>query len=532
MRKGLSRRDLLKLGGLSLASTVVPAATTKAAANTPAPDIAAEVGSADPSPGPAESRSGKKKPAKTHAPLQVGASQADITPSLPVDRGGSFKSMRADRVLTPLTAQSIAIRQGNEAFIWTSVDVGNVGSDRAVPFRERVAAATGLSPHQIHLSATHCHGAPTGPMEFSLHGKEEGEQEKSRIYTVMMEKAADSAIRAFNAMRPANMGYGQGNAPRACFNRRFIMSNGRSEMQGRSATPGVYRTRIEGPVDDQLQAVWFTDAQSGQYIAVMVNFATHPNQTSTLPAICADFPGEMRSTITQALGKDFPILFLQGACGNIQHVDLESSPRWGRGLDGLKTVGRYLASEVLKILHASWPQPSQTIELATTHTQVELTFREFPPQEVDRVMSVIRQAAELDDPWTLLNQQFPTLADKANAKAIGLIDTLRRKHGLAETLPLSGIRLGDVHFVLTPAHQFVEYQLALKAAFPGQKVMVVDFTDGGVNYVPTEVAIALGGYEPQHRRYTSDAGQRILTKSIEIVEQLQAGGPGRRSRAV
>ncbi len=459
------------------------------------------------------------------ASLLVGASQVDITPPLPVGRGGSFKSLQADRVLTPLTAQSIAIRQGDEVFIWTSIDQGSLSERRVVKFRQIVSQATGLAEGQIHMSATHCHGAPSGRGEFSLDPRRGDDQQMERTYDHITETSARGAIEAFNTMRPANMGYGQGSAPRACFNRRFIMSNGRSEMGGRSATPGVYRVRVEGPVDDQLQAVWFTDAQSGQYIAAMVNFATHPNQTYGLPALCADFPGEMRQALAGALGHDLPILFLQGACGNVHHVDLENDPQWGRGLEGLKVIGRYLAGEVLKMLHASRPQPGETIALATTHAQVELPFREFPPQEVEHVLSVIKQSVELEDPWVLLNQQFPKLADKAHAKIAGLVDMLRRQHGPTQTITLSGIRLGDVHFVLTPAHQFVEYQLALKAAFPGQKVMLVDQTNGGVNYVPTEVAIALGGYETEHRRYTPDAGQRILEKSIEVVKQLQAATP-------
>lgn len=455
--------------------------------------------------------------------LMAGSGRIDITPPLPVERGGSFRLMEVTKVYTPLMAHSIAVSQGDEAFIWTSVDLGSLGRGRSDRFRERVIEATGLAEHQVHISTTHCHGAPTGPGDFQIYANDERQEKAWRVYQDMMEKAAASAIEAWNNRRPVKVGHGVGNIERACFNRRWIMSTGRSAMHGKSEN-GETRIQIEGPVDDTLQVVWFIDEQTGGYVAALVNAATHPNQSYGLEGLHADFPGEMRQCIWGALQENFPILFLQGACGDVQPVDLKDDPTWGKKLEGIRTIGRHIAGEVIKVMHASRPVSGQTLALHTDHVHVSLDFREFPPEDIRQIMQLFEQSRQASDPKAFLDPHLDTLTKKAHAKAVALIEQLKAEHGSSQTIRLSGICIGDLYFVLTPAHQFVQFQMDLKQALPGRKVMLVDLTDDVVNYVPTRLAIALGGYETEHRRYMPDAGERIVAAGIELVNRLHAIG--------
>ncbi len=454
----------------------------------------------------------------TNQVLLVGAAQVEITPPLPVARGGSFlESSDISDVFSPLTAQAVAWEKDGDSAIWTVCDVGNI-QDVLVPrFRKRVAEQTGVAPERIHLSATHSHGAPSGPV-FSIYRGEAMCRQVLQTYETMIDKAAEAAVVAYRKRRPARMGYGRGHAPRAAYNRRFIMSNGRVCMHG-NAGPGIQRLQCEGPVDDQVQVVWFESCDAGATIAIMVNFASHPSQMYGMPKLGADYPGVMREVVGRALGCDVPILFLQGACGNVQPVDLENDPTWGRGERGIRNTGGLLAGEIIKIMHSAWTVETDTMPFRQAHTRLALPYRTFPEEEAARTLQLIREGQATADCKAYLDPYFASLEQKARAKAIALIDHLRRRHR-ADTLELSAIRLGEMVFVMTPAHQFVEFQIALKSAFPEYKVMLTDFTDGACNYVPTPLAIALGGYETEHRRYQPDAGDRIRQASMGLIREL------------
>lgn len=455
------------------------------------------------------------------APLLVGAASRDITPDLPAPRGGGgvggLAAVYTSEIHSPLTAQSVAWGNEDEVIIWTSCDLGGVENEFAAEFRGNVSKATGLPEHRINISATHSHGGPSGP-KFSLYHTESLENESRAVFRTMFDKAAQSAVAAFSNRQPAKMGYGSGRVQRACFNRRFIMSNGRVRMHGKTS-PGVERLQAEGPVDDEVQVVWFEHRETGEPIAILVNMASHPNQMYGNKALGSEYPGVMRETVSRALGRDIPIVFLQGACGNIQTVDIEGNAKWGGGVEGIHTVGTMLGGEVIKLLHSSKARDTTGMLLACASGSVELAYRDFPAEEVEHVLRVVREGKQSGDLKAHLDNHFPDLEQKARAKQVVLIDSLKQKSD-ADVLEIGGIRLGDIVFITTPAHHFVEYQIALKKAFPGKRVLLADLTNGSANYIATRLGIALGGYETEHQRYEPAAGEKILAASKALAGRL------------
>lgn len=107
---------------------------------------------------------------------------------------------------------------------------------------------------------------------------------------------------------------------------------------------------------------------------------------------------------------------------------------------------------------------------------------------------------------------------------VAQLDFLKKQNAV-ETLELVGIRVGDVVFVTTPAHRFVEFQIALKQAFPEKPVILVDLTNGFVNYIPTRQAIDRGGYATERRRFGPDAGEKTLAANVALVNELLALEP-------
>lgn len=446
-------------------------------------------------------------------PLLVGAAQVDITPDLPVEKGGPFRSLKATGILSPLTAQAVAWQKGSESVIWVSCDLGNIIEEPLARFRQRVAEQTGVPPERIHVSATHTHGSPTCP-SFSIIRNESQEREVRETYDTIMEKAAAAAVEAHRNRKPARLGYGRGRAERTCFNRRFIMPDGTARMYG-----GPNQVRVEGPVDHEVQVVWFEHSGSGSPIAVLVNLAVHPSQMYGSQRLGSEYPGVMRETVCAALGRTVPILFLQGACGNVCTRDCEKDLSWGRGTEGIRTIGKLLAGEVIRLLHGSRATATEGVVFAQTRTLLDLPYRSFPEHQAAPIRQIIRAAYESPDPVALLEKHFPSTEQKARANMIAQLDFLKEQRP-TETLELVGIRLGDIVFVTTPAHQFVEFQIDLKKAFLGKPVVLVDLTNGFVNYVPTRQAIERGGYTTERRRFGPEAGEMILAASVALVDKL------------
>ena len=122
--------------------------------------------------------------------------------------------------------------------------------------------------------------------------------------------------------------------------------------------------------------------------------------------------------------------------------------RWTRRVP-LAVRAMVLAGEVIKLLHRSRPAPTEGVPLARTRTLLELPYRSFPERDVVHAMTVIRAARESSDPVAYFEEQFGSLAERAQASMIAqLDDRLRSSSGFAFPPRRDGAR---PQFGLAPA---------------------------------------------------------------------------------
>lgn len=444
--------------------------------------------------------------------LRIGTAQADITPAYPFQMGFTFVKIQCRKQLDPLMASCVVADDGGTRVAMVSCDLDSISRDLVLAIRERVTAATGTQAENIHVMTTHNHAAPTifPKRDMPFAGEDEIPGiEKTRAGLV--EDIAACVIAAHKNPVPARMGYGRGRFDGGAFNRRFIMHNGRSRMHGGG---NLERLQPEGPVDPEVQAVWFEDAE-GRALAVMVNYASHATNLYGGDAVSADFPGVMRGVLQSVLGTHMPVLYLQGCCGNVMCDDL-SNPNRPKKIENALRIGRSLAGEVLRIMGDHQVGTAEA-GVSTARRLLEIPYRDSPPMPFDA-------AREQWDHYQHHWDDFRRL-DIEERAAIG--STLRlagyRREGAAEAVELSAVALGDVCLVTNPAELFVEYQLEIKQRFPTRKVILTEQTDGRIGYVPTRLACALGGYEAIQTRFNPDAGERIRDASCELIENLNAG---------
>jgi len=441
--------------------------------------------------------------------FNIGCAQMDITPPLPMLMGGAFLKYETDELHDPIMASCIVADDGLTRVAYASCDLGSVSRDMVQSIRDRVSRETGTPRENLFVMATHNHAGPT------VQGQRDrpfADDDKSALIDQTRATLADDIaacmIRAHENRMPARMGYGRGRFESGAFNRRFIMSNGCSRMHGGG---GFERLRSEGPVDRDAQAVWFEDP-AGRPLAVMVSYAAHPTNFYGTKTITADFPGFMRQTLQSVLGDDVPVLYLQGACGNIMCQDIDT-PNAPRGLVNALRTGRGLAGETLRLMSENLPRRDD-VHVSACHRMLNIPYRENPPLPF----------AEAEEKWAYYQtrwQEFLRLDIEERGAIHGALRLAGyRKDSATEEAEIAAFSLGDVFFVTNPAELFVEYQLDVKERFKGRNVIMTEQTNGRISYVPTPLAHALGGYETIISRFGPGAGEMIRDTSCELIDSL------------
>ncbi len=441
--------------------------------------------------------------------LNFGTAQADITPSLPMIMGGSFRKFESREVLDPIMANCIVTDDGEERIAYVSCDLGSVSRDMVLSIRRQVKNATGTPEENVFVMASHNHSGPT------VQAKRDnpfGDDEKTPEIELTRSKLADDiaacVIKAHEQLVPALMGHGRGRFETGAFNRRFIMSNGRSRMHGGK---NLERLKSEGPIDSEVQAVWFEDGDR-KPLAVMVSYSAHPTNFYGQPVVSSDFPGFMRKALHAVLGNKIPILYLQGACGNIMCQNA-ADPDSPRGLENARRTGRALAGETLKIMGDNRAD-SEEIGVSSCRRIINIPYRDVPPMPFN-------EAREKWDYYKNHWEEFLKLDIEDRGK---VHSTLRlegyMQEGVGEETELAAFALGDVLFATNPAELFIEYQLDIKNRFKDRKVIVTELTNGRISYVPTRLACALGGYETIITRFNPGTGELIRDINCELIDKL------------
>jgi len=439
----------------------------------------------------------------------VGTAQIDITPEFPFFLAGSAKKRVSKTKLDPLMASCVIVENKENTVAFIGCDLINIKEKVIEAIRDKVNKETGIIKSHIIISATHTHQGPkTGPnMPAPWIVPDQ------KMVDTLAEKIAGSAIAAYANKREARMGYDKGSVDKCSFNRRCIMSNGKSEYSMRDHNPE--KLMPEGPVDKEVQTVWFED-MNGKYIAVMVNFSCHPTVLFDSEFVSADFPGAMRKVVQGVIGGNVPVLYLQGACGNINNVDTEDDNTKCEGIEGLERFGRILGGEVLKLISRNNAMNADNINIDIKNKVLDIPLRNISDEEIESAGVKWEQYTdEIKNDFRQFKETYHTWSTLELGRQIKVNPGCRAE--------ISAVRLGDIFIVTNPVELFVEYQLELKSRFRDKKIIVTELTNGAAGYVPTKLAFALGGYEMRRAissKLDREAGKMIVENSIKLIEEL------------
>jgi len=428
--------------------------------------------------------------------LKCGASEIVITPELGVSIPGYFTGRPATGKKDDLYAHALVLNDEKTTIALISLDIIGMTEKMADAIRTRVNELTGIEKGNIMVAATHTHTGAS--VDFPLYYAEPD----FKVSGMVTMKAADAAKRAFDALVPAKIGFGSCEEYDVGFNRRFIMKDGSVRTN-----PGICNPDLKenaGPIDPEVGVIRI-DNEDGSPLAVAVNFACHLDCV-TGTEFCADYPGEMRRVLRTVLG-DIPVLFFNGCCGDINHIDFWGKHPYNRA-DHYKKMGRILAGDVIAVREKIYYTDSYELGAKS----VRITGKRRQPTEEDIAASKAYLAEHTDGQKT---------ADRAYAEAYV---ELSENPILEQEYEVQTLKIGDIGISALPSETFVQIGLAIKEGSPFKHNFTVELANGCIGYVSTRLAQEQkGGYETKLSKYTymgPDTAEQIVDNAVALLKQL------------
>lgn len=441
--------------------------------------------------------------------LRAGASDVIITPPVGgrLDGYGS-RTAPSVRVHDDLHARAVVVDDGQTTVAIVSCDLIGVDRRLVAAARSLVVAATGIPAAHVMVSATHTHGGPAGLRSDA----------DAALTETTARAIAGAVIAAHASLRPAVIKAGRGSVDSVSQNRR---------------DPA-------GPADSALQVVLFDapDPQDGA-IAAIVNFACHATvMFETNLEISADYPGYAAETVSGILGGDVPVLFLNGACGDV-------NPSWiEQRFDEARRVGSIVGAEAARRLQELRPlgavqrtwnirwneltenpvRSGKLIEprLRVASEQVDVAMRSLPPpEEYDRRMTELRTAldARLDVPArrNLTAELTRLQGERAVAARMG-------PGGARRLAPeIQAIAFGSDCAVLgLPGEFFAETGMAIRAEASLPNLLIACYSNHYLYYVVPHHAFDEGGYEPGVAVVDEHAEPAFRAAAARILREVTA----------
>ena len=444
--------------------------------------------------------------------LHVGLAAVDITPPPGLPLMGNFRDDYLARgVHDPLMAKAIVLEDpsGAKAAV-LALDVCMLDRHNVALIRDVIGRSAVVPPKNVLVHATHTHSAPA-PHDRFLFGLDYRPYRAAA--EAMLVKAASAVAKAEQNLAEAQLSIGHAREERLSFNRRLRRRDGTTQMNWEALAPGFDPDRVDaawGPIDPQLTCLVIERAEGP--VAAIVNFGLHPAILAGDNWLySADYPGQLAAALTRIQGEGFLTLFLNGCCGNVNHVDYRNLQQ-GRGYGMIERVGYMLAATAAEAIRTRQPLAADRVTVA--REAVALERMKIPPEEQKRCRRV------LDD------LQGQTLRGQVDGLPEAFFADLRLQMHAVQDEPdrveVMAIRVGDAAVVGLPGEVFCELGLDLKQRSPAGHTLVLGLANDGIGYLPTRESFPQGGYEVTvgSTVYEPGAGERLADAAVGQLQRL------------
>lgn len=457
------------------------------------------------------------------AVFKAGFAERDITPDIGMEEPGGYGKAYHRKFHDPCKVRAAVFDDGNQRVALVGIDILFITRHLTKEARAEIQKRCGIKAENILLGASHSHSS--GPIGMSEPGDFDNASplvrdlyfNKSTVsdpgYIQSLKKQIVEAVIAADAARvDAKAAVGYGHEEKVSFNRRLRMKNGLTFSHPGAGNPGVIG--YAGPIDPQVGVIGVWDLK-GNLLGVVVNFSCHA--TTSPGGISANWPGAMEQTLRGATGNAaLPVVFLQGACGDITQVDNLTKFQNPALEEWWQIVGGCVGAEAYKTLLLIRRGATNDIPIDVRGKAWNIKRRLPAPEKVKRALEMVQTPATQDNQteWTFTKETV-------------LVDAMAKARPEVE-LEVQAIQVGPAVFVSNPAEYFVQYGLDIKKASKFPFTFVVELANGCTGYVPTEEAFGPngGGYETRLTSYSNleiSAGRQFKEAGIELANQMTPG---------
>ncbi|WP_395750933.1 hypothetical protein [Prosthecobacter sp.] len=451
--------------------------------------------------------------------IKAGFAERDITPGIGMEQPGGYGKSYHRTFHDACKVRVALFDDGKKTAVTIGLDTLVVPRQVVLDARAQIEKATGIKGDAVLICASHSHSS--GPVGMVMPGEYDTASDLVKKLAYEESSCADpgyllrltheivaGVVAANQSKVPVQLGCGFGHEDKVAYNRRLRMKNGQTWSHPRPGNPDIIE--YAGPIDPQVGVIGAWDMQ-GQLVGVVVNYACHA--TTNPGGISANWIQYLEKTIQGGMDTHAPVVFLQGACGDITQVDNLSPYQNPKPEEWSKLVGGRIGAEAIRVLLS---MPKFTAAPIDTRQEV-LKIKRRPPsaQHVQKSLEIASKARAPGDP-----------TDYLFAKEILMLDHLNRVTPVVDC-EVQCIKVGPVCFVSDPAEYFVQYGLDIKKGSQHAFTFPCELSNGIVGYVPTEEAFGPhgGGYETRLTAYSNleiTAGTQMAKKGVELANQMSA----------
>ncbi|MFA6929572.1 MAG: hypothetical protein WCT05_04540 [Lentisphaeria bacterium] len=398
--------------------------------------------------------------------MLIGTAESDVTPPLGTPLAGYFQERIADGIISPLMAKAIVLGPPSEKCALIVCDLLTMTEEISSKAREIISRNSDIPAQRIMICATHTHTGPELRFGRQIRCNEEYLRE-------LPERIAKAALQADSRQQEAICCLGAEKEEGLAFNRRFRLADGREQF---GISDSIETLAAAGPIDPTFGTIVFKKTLESPPFAILCNYSLHIDVTGG-NRISADYPAVMTETLRKVYGPELFVLYIQGACGNINHVPYrQNNPYPVKGLWKSGQIGRALAGKALCLSEKALPSHSEKTDLCSEILQVP----KFPKH--DPVLQLrLAQAKEQEKP-NFFEQRLIELAPNYEDSGYS-------------SREVQTLRIGDAAICAAPGEYFVEWGLEIKKWSPAEYTFIAELCNDSAGYIPTYEAFLRGGYE-------------------------------------
>jgi len=421
--------------------------------------------------------------------------ECDITPPIGGFMWGHYKMTTADYVTDRLYAKAVVVEDQGEYAAIVTVDTCSLLPGIHKIIADRVAAYTPIPADKICISSNHTHSGAPICSDPSCGGVAD-----EAYVSVFLRLCADAIIMAYRGLGETKVKYAYSQVDSISFNRNFIKEDGTYVTHGRGKE-GIVGT-LDG-IDPDLPVLFFEN--DGKPIGAIINFACH--QCCMGKYNHAGYSGDYSSILAKCLkekyGQDFVSLFILGTCGDINHVNPDSSVEIP--FDWYQHMGKTLADSVIASMDKA---ESVSGGVKVLMENVEIARR---PADADAIKEQVEK-------WMSKKQSF--------MRSRNLLHYQSTYGGVtSDVLPVQAMVIGDILISILPGEVYSAFGKYIKANSPYKRNMVAENCNEYCGYIPTEKAFDPCNdlYETalcRHSCMIPQAGQILSDTALSLAKKL------------